>query len=140
MMINWRNNPCMVVDYKFQKLGRLHSVFVSYFFHDCNEKSISLKQQLYNDDHWNPISYINIPRTSSLIFTRLKYVRRSSVLSKKPFLCLTCHVHHVWNRNKRHIFKDISMITFSCCNKRSRFTYPAIRHSLLRFQYVLLHP
>ena len=113
-MINWRNNPCMVVDYKFQKAwSTFSSVFISSFFHDCNEKHISLKQQLYNDDHWNPISYMNFLKTSSLIFTRLKYFRRSSVVSKKPFLCLTCHVHHVWNRNKRQIFRDISKIIFS---------------------------
>ena len=111
----------------------LYSFLLS-FMH-CNEKHISLKQQLYKDDHWNPISYMNLLKTSSLIFTRLKYVRRSSVVSKKPFLCLTCHVlkyvrrssvvskkpflcltchvHHVWNRNKRQIFRDISKIIFS---------------------------
>ena len=28
--------------------------------HDCSEKNISLRQQLYNDDHLNPICYIAI--------------------------------------------------------------------------------
>ena len=112
-MINWRNNPCMVVDYKFQKawstLFCIHFFFLSWL----QRETYFVKQQSYNDDHWNPISYMNFLKTSSLIFTRLKYVRRSSVVSKKPFLCLTCHVHHVWNRNKRQIFRDISKIIFS---------------------------
>ena len=71
------------------------------------------KRQLHNDDHWNPISYITSQiKTSSLLFTRLKYVKKLFVVSKKPFLCLTCHVHHVWNRNKKQIFKDIFKINF----------------------------
>ena len=71
------------------------------------------KRQLHNDDHWNHISYITSQiKTSSLLFTRLKYVKNYLLCQKSLFLCLICHVHHVWNRNKKQIFKDIFKINF----------------------------
>ena len=92
-------------------------------------------RQLHNDDQWNHVSYITLQiKTSSLLFTRLKYVKNYLLCQKSLFLCLTCHVHHVWNRNKKQIFKDIFRINFSCCNKQSLFISLASRHSILWFQ------
>ena len=96
-----------------RKLGRLYSVFVSrflswlqrekYFVNAAIAQRRSLKPYLLHSNHL---------KASSLLFNRLKYVRWSSAVSEKPFFVPNLSYTHVWNKNKRQIFKVIFKIIF----------------------------